>query len=56
MAMHHGYMMGGHHMPSHEDYRHYSKVLFQAAAEIPGSGSEYSDESDEENRKRKRMD
>lgn len=57
MAMHHSYMMSGHHMPSHEDYRTYGKVLFQAAAEIPGSGSDYSDEgSDGEHRKRKRMD
>lgn len=57
MAMHHNYMMSGHHMQSHEDYRSYGKVLFQAAAEIPGSGSEYSYEgSDGEQRKRKRMD
>ncbi|KAH9242916.1 hypothetical protein K456DRAFT_116235 [Colletotrichum gloeosporioides 23] len=39
-----------------EDYQHLGKVLFQVAAEIPGSASELSSEEDNGKKKRKRSD
>ncbi|KAM0269855.1 hypothetical protein ACHAQH_009621 [Verticillium albo-atrum] len=44
-------------MPQAEDYHHLGKVLFQVAAEVPGSASEFSSsdgESDQGKKKRKR--
>ncbi|KAF9879905.1 hypothetical protein CkaCkLH20_02716 [Colletotrichum karsti] len=43
-------------MGHHEDYQHLGKVLFQVAAEIPGSASELSSEEDNGKKKRKRSD
>ncbi|KAL9949058.1 hypothetical protein D7B24_005937 [Verticillium nonalfalfae] len=46
-------------IPQAEDYHHLGKVLFQVAAEVPGSASEFSSsdgESDQGNKKRKRAD
>lgn len=50
------HMMAGHPMASSEDYHTLGKVLFQVAAEIPGSASELSSDegSDHSNKKRKR--
>ncbi|KAH0434682.1 hypothetical protein CcaCcLH18_05122 [Colletotrichum camelliae] len=46
-----------HSMMGHpEDYQHLGKVLFQVAAEIPGSASELSSEEDNGKKKRKRSD
>jgi hypothetical protein len=53
----HGMAMMGHH--PHDDYHNLGKVLFQVAAEIPGSASELSSEdgmSDQGRKKRKRTD
>ncbi|KAH8840927.1 hypothetical protein MCOR27_008774 [Pyricularia oryzae] len=56
-----GYMHPPQHMysmvpnvPTLPDYNSYGKVLFQIAAEVPGSASDYSDDGSE--RKRKRTD
>lgn len=43
-------------MGHHEDYQHLGKVLFQVAAEIPGSASELSSEEESSKKKRKRSD
>lgn len=50
------HMMAGHPMSSSEDYHTLGKVLFQVAAEIPGSASELSSDegSDHSKKKRKR--
>ncbi|KAL0938992.1 zinc finger protein [Colletotrichum truncatum] len=46
-----------HSMMGHpEDYQHLGKVLFQVAAEIPGSASELSSEEENGKKKRKRSD
>ena len=47
----------GHPMAMGDDYSGMGRVLFQVAAEIPGSASEHSsDDSDAQKKKRKRMD
>ncbi|CAK7206769.1 hypothetical protein SEUCBS139899_009575 [Sporothrix eucalyptigena] len=47
----------GHPMAMGDDYSGMGRVLFQVAAEIPGSASEHSsDDSDSQKKKRKRMD
>lgn len=55
---HHSYhsMMAHHAMPTPDDYQHLGRVLFQVAAEIPGSGGESSSDegSDSSHKKRKR--
>jgi hypothetical protein len=43
-------------MGNPEDYRHYGKVLFQVAAEMPGSASESSEDDLHDKKKRKRSD
>ena len=41
-------------MGNPEDYRHYGKVLFQVAAEMPGSGSESSEDDLHDNTKKRK--
>ena len=48
------YHMAGYAMPVVEDYQTMSKVLFQVAAEIPGSSSESSSDEDSDQSKKKR--
>jgi len=61
-GVHPGYvhhpMMGAPLVTGHEDYHNLGKVLFQMAAEVPGSSSELSSDegSDSEAKKRKRVD